>query len=310
MNSLLEKNIDAVTDKFFDGMTYTSVNVSQINPQLNPNDFQKGVNPNNSNISHFNNLKEKDKDFKLTYEENSKISWETLKLKEQINEFIKENNDLKKENQILKKKANIDNPYFRNAEREVQSSLYESLIIYLKNINLVHLMEIYQLNLQREEEIRKILESKNIPGIELIKDQIFKLNDNFVVLKNNCEKALREYHSRSKSYICYDDFENKILEHKNFTENILNLILGKFFEKKDARKDFILFKFDHNEYNQIIEDLTSELENFHKKEFSLLENYKKNFSFIEPAIEVLAKQTILESDKLNIMFNDPNYKLI
>lgn len=292
-------------------MTYTTLNNSHINPPLNINDLQKGINnPNSSQISHFNNLKDKEKDSKLINEENLKLNSELLSLKQHITELNNEIKELKKENQTLTKKANSENPYFKSAEKDAKLSLYESLIIYLKNINLVHLMEVYQLNLQREEEIRKILESKNIPGIESIKDQIFKLNDNFVVLKNNCEKALREYHLRSKSYIAYDEFENKILEHKNFTENILNLVLGKFFEKKDARKDFILFKFEHNEYNQIIEDLTSELEIFHKKEFSLLENYKKNFSFIEPAIEVLAKQTILESDKLNIMFNDPNYKLI
>jgi len=291
-------------------MTYTTVNNSHINTPLNANDLQKGFSPNASHISHLNNLRDKDKDSKNLSEENAKLNSELLNLKQQINELNNENKEFKKENQASNKKANIVNPYFKNSEKEVKSSLYESLIIYLKNINLVHLMEIYQLNLQREEEIRKILESKNIPGLELIKDQIYKLNENFGVFKTNCEKALREYHSRSKSYISYEEYENKILEHKNFTENILNLVLGKFFEKKDGRKDFILFKFEHNEYNQIIEDLTNELERFHKKEFSVLENYKKNFSFIEPAIEVLAKQTILESDKLNIMFNDPNYKLI
>ena len=289
-------------------MTYTTINNSHINPPLNLNDLQKGFNPNSSYISQTKNLR--DKDQKLINEENAKIIAELHNLKEQTSELNNENKKLKKENQILNKKPNLDNPYFKNAEIEATSSLYESLIIYLKNINLVHLMEIYQLNLQREEEIRKILESKNIPGIQLIKDQLLKLNDNFVVLKTNCEQALREYHSRSKSYIAYEEFENKILQHKIFTENILNLVLGKFFERKDARKDFILFKFEHNEYNQIIEDLTSELESFHRKEFAVLENYKKNFSSIEPAIEVLAKQTILESDKLNIMFNDPNYKLI
>jgi len=144
------------------------VNNSHINIPLNANDLQKGFNPNASHISHLNNLRDKDKDPKNLSEENAKLNSELLNLKQQIIELNNENKEFKKENQALNKKANIGNPYFENSEKEVKSSLYESLIIYLKNINLVHLMEIYQLNLQREEEIRKILESKNIPGLELI----------------------------------------------------------------------------------------------------------------------------------------------
>ncbi len=294
-------------------MTYTTLNNSYLNnPQL--------LNPNTSNISHTNNLKDKEKERDKNLiqmhvninEENTKLNSELDNLKHFLSQLNNENKELRKENQILIKKANIENPFYLSlsAQKDAKQSLYESLVIYLKNINLVHSMEVYQLNLQREEEIRKILESKNIPGIQLINDQIYNLNNNFIILRGNCEQALREYHLRSKSYIAYEVFENKILENKNFTENILNLVLSKFFEKKDARNDMIFFKFEHNEYNQIIEDLTSELESFHKKEFGLLESYKKNLSLIDPAIEVLAKQTILESEKLNIIFNDPNYKLI
>lgn len=289
-------------------MTYTTNN-SHIIPPINAMELQKMMNPNNSNNNHINNLK--DNNMKNQNEENVKLNTEISNMREKIIELNDTIFELRKENQILNnKKNNLENSNFQNAEKFVKNSLYESLIIYVKNINLLHLMEVYQLNLQREEDIRKILESKKIPEIDLIKNQILKLNENFITLKHNCENALREYHIRSKSYINYEEFENKILEHKNFTENILNLVLGKFFEKKDARKDIILFKFEHNEYNQIIEDLTAELESFHKKEFSILENYKKNFSLIEPALEVLEKQTILESDKLNVLLNNPNFKLI
>jgi len=244
-------------------------------------------------------------------EEHIKLNSEISNLKEKIVELNQIIIELRKENQILNNKKNYyNNQDYQNAEKFVKNSLYESLIIYIKNINLSHLMEVYQLNLQREEDIRKILESKKIPELTNINNQILKLSENFSSLKYNLENALREYHIRSKSYISYELYENKIIENKKFTENIMNMVLGKFFEKKDSKKDFILFRFEHNEYNQIIEDLTLELENFHKKELLVLENYKKNFSLIEPALELLQKQTILESDKLNVLLNNPNFKLI
>jgi len=286
------------------------------NPQnpatSNSYDLQKiNNNPNNQQMTQNHNIKEQDKVLNNLSEANSKLNSEIYILKEKINELNNTIKELKNENKILfDLKKNIENPHFKIGEKEVKNSLYESLIIYLKNLNLTHMMEVYQLNLQREEDIRKILESKKIPETDTIKNQIKILNDNFNILKNNCENALMEYFIRSKSYISYEDLENKVLEHKNFTENILNLVLGKFFDKKDTRSDFILFKFEHSEYNQIIEDLTTQLDTFHKKEFTFLENYRKNLNMIESAIEVLIKQTMLDSDKFNHILSNPDSKLI
>ena len=42
-----------------------------------------------------------------------------------------------------------------------KSSLYESIIIHIKMININYLLEIFDLNIQREEEVKKILEDKH-----------------------------------------------------------------------------------------------------------------------------------------------------
>lgn len=288
-------------------MTFTTVNNSAINRNAGSQDLSRLLSNNNT-------LRDKDKELKTLSEEMLRLNKEILAHKTKISELESQLENSKQENLYANnnyaKNVVNENIYYKGAEKGSKSSLYESLIIYLKNINLMHLMEVYQLNLQREEDIRKILESKGIPEKEQIKMEILKLSENFNILKANCENVIKEYQVRSKAYILYDELENKILEHKNFTENVLNLVLGKFFEKKDARKDFIFFKFEHAEYNQIIEDLTGDLEAFHKKEFLYLENYKRNLSNILPAIEVLSKQTILEGDKLNVLMNNPSYKLI
>ena len=46
-------------------------------------------------------------------------------------------------------------------EKTGESSLYESIIIHIKTLNIRYLLEIFELNLQREEEVRNILNEKN-----------------------------------------------------------------------------------------------------------------------------------------------------
>ena len=72
--------------------------------------------------------------------------------------------ELKKKLSLAIQGINDDNQLFKNVEKDKNGkiSLYESLIIHLKNINLKHLLEIYYLNLQREEEIKSILEKKEL----------------------------------------------------------------------------------------------------------------------------------------------------
>jgi hypothetical protein len=290
--------------------------INKRNNLKNPNDYLT-KNTNNNN----NNNKPETQAENLILEKNQELNKEIMLLNNEIEGLkikIRELNliieQIRNENFALNNlnntKKSLENPYFIKADTEAKSALYESLIIFLKNIQLSHILEIYKMNMEREEEIRKILETKKIPNFDEIKKQYGKLNENFIVYKTNCENALQEYYKRANAYINIEDYKNKIMENKNFTENILNTLLVKFFEKKETTKDFIFFKFDHNEYNQILEDLTIELQNFHKNELNFLEILSNNFNNIQPAIDLLEKQSVLESDKLNNIFNNPDYKLI
>jgi hypothetical protein len=80
-------------------------------------------------------------------------------------------------------------------------ALYESLIIHLKNISLKHLLEIYHLNLQREEEIKNLLEKKGNSMDYNIKKQLSDLSSNFISFKKLCENTFKDYENRSKMYI-------------------------------------------------------------------------------------------------------------
>jgi len=42
-----------------------------------------------------------------------------------------------------------------------EASLYESIIIHIKTLNVKYLLEIFDLNIQREEEVRNILSEKH-----------------------------------------------------------------------------------------------------------------------------------------------------
>ena len=111
--------------------------------------------------------------------------------------------ELKKKLSLAIQGINDDNSLFKALEKDKNGkmSLYESLIIHLKNINLKHLLEIYYLNLQREEEIKSILEKKGVNFDYNLKKNLSELNTNFISFKKLCEKNFVEYEQRSKQYI-------------------------------------------------------------------------------------------------------------
>ena len=166
----MDKNHENLTDKLLDNLTYNSIS----NSAININNSNSPGNP--SDLNKFDLLSNKDLKSEI-----NRLNLENSKLKTKIKELNSQLQELKVKLSSSNSIANLkvlsnENKYFKAGEKEVKYSLYESLIIYLKNINLHHIMEVYQLNIQREEDIKKILESKNIPGIESFKIQFSKLS--------------------------------------------------------------------------------------------------------------------------------------
>jgi len=100
-------------------------------------------------------------------------------------------------------KGNSNNEFNKIQKEKVgQSSLYESILVHIKTININYLLEIYNLNLQREEEIKKILED-NHKGKHLqeYKKHTLELIKNFDYLQSYCQEEIKLCNERSKMYI-------------------------------------------------------------------------------------------------------------
>lgn len=135
---------------------------------------------------------------KLNYEKQNKL----------INDLAQEKIKYEEEIKSLKRKLiysniNTSNPYFKQSEsnKSSKNSLYESLIIFIKNLNINHIYDLFESRNITEEPKKKLqFESKNSNDISKIKS-IYNLVNEFREYRINCESLLNEYDKRSKLYI-------------------------------------------------------------------------------------------------------------
>ena len=211
----------------------------------------------------FENLYNKGKDSNL--QEIETLQLEVTKHKEEI-KFLKRKLLLPEhsENQSLYSSNQFFNQILK--EKMGELSLYESIIIHIKTINVRFLLEIYDLNLQREEEVRNILSEKNKGNLVIVilinskkqslqeyKTKAFDLIKNFDSLKIQCEKEVKDFEERSKMYIppevkllFMQDLEKICEEYKNFTQGILDEVLNTLMGYKSEEGDFVIFKMPVN----------------------------------------------------------------
>jgi hypothetical protein len=186
--------------------------------------------------------------------------------------------------------------------KNTKISLYESLIIHLKNISLKHLLELYYVNLQREEEIKNILEKKGGGSVDYnIKKQLNDLSTNYTSLKKLCDSTFKDYENRSKMYILPEEFITKLEEYRTFTQWILDTLLNSLMTYKTELKDTIIFKLPINQYNEMLENISVHLDDFNSKLNVSLESYNKNANLVASAIEILNKQTVVDLDSINYL---------
>lgn len=101
-------------------------------------------------------------------------------------------------------KGDSNNPIFKAMEKDKssQNALYESIIVYIQNVNMKHLIELYRKDIQREEEIRTVLETKNKAPFEAsVKKQVTELLANSSTLKKLCDQSFKEYEQRAMLYV-------------------------------------------------------------------------------------------------------------
>jgi len=253
-------------------------------------------NQNNNNIQISNNTKSNIKANEdlnsYTQELESKINI----LKKKI--FISENN---------LKNASSENPDFFKANQDNQFSLYETILIYIKNINIQHLLEIYNLHLQKEDEIHKVLNSHKNPNENDLPLKIKNLSEKLFHLTKHCELAFNDYEIRSKSYISIEDFEKKLEEYKNFIEQNLNNLLSLLVANMMNNNEFVIFKLNNLEYNQALENISFNLEKYNKLNYDMIQNYKRNFYSLQSALEIIQRQARVEYENIKSIILDENY---
>ncbi len=238
-----------------------------------------------------------DKDFKT----------HAIELESQINLLKKKL--LISENNL--KNSLLENPHFNRLHEESKNSLYETILIYLKNVNIQHLLEIYKLNLQKEDELNKVANSqKKIPGANDFALNLKNLSEKLFHLTKHCELAFNDYENRSKSYISIDDLEKKLNDYKNFIEQNLNDFLSLLVSHMINNSEFVIFKLNHKDYNQALENISMNLENYNKMNFEIIENQRRNFYSLQSALEIIQKQAKIEYENVRSIIYEDNLKFI
>ena len=136
------------------------------------------------------------------------------------------------------------------------------------------------------------------------------LSEKLFHLTKHCEICFKDYESRSKAYISVEEYERKILDYKNFMESNLNDFLNLMVGNMINNNDFVIFKLHNNDYNQALENLSGNLENYNKINFEVIENYKKSYFIIQSAVEIIQNQAKIECDNLKNIINDENLKFL
>lgn len=231
--------------------------------------------------------------------------------KAQVIELESQINLLKKKLLISEnnlKNAILENPNFNKLNEESKTSLYETILIYIKNINIQHLLEIYNLHLQKEEEFNKVLNTQKNSSANDYANKIKNLSEKLFHLTKHCELAFNDYENRSKAYVSIDEFEKRLGEYKSFIEQNLNNFLTMLVRNMVNSNEFVVFKLNHGDYNQALENISSNLEHYNKVNFDVIEGYKRNYYAMQSALEIIQKQARIEYENVKSIIYEENLK--
>lgn len=160
---------------------------------------------------------------------NHKLKEENDKLSKLINDLtsekIKNDEDIKSlKKKILYHNINLNNVYYKASEtsKQSQTSLYESIIVFLKNLNMKFILDLYETKIENEDEKQKILYEKKFSNEAKNSKKYETLLIEFKDLKKECQSLFNEFDIRSKNYFTSEVYEYL---HRNSPINTLNLRL-------------------------------------------------------------------------------------
>ena len=139
--------------------------------------------------------------------EGQKLKEENEKLLKLINDLSNERIKYDEEIKSLKKKLlyhniNLNNLYYKSADsnKQTQNSLYESLLVYIRNQNMKFVLDLYEAKVENEEEKHKILFEKKFSNDLKNAKKYELLLGEFKEFKKECQVLFNEFDLRSKNY--------------------------------------------------------------------------------------------------------------
>lgn len=183
-------------------------------------------------------------------------------------------------------KSNIPlNEPFKQLEQSKNSQLYESLILFIINLKSHNSLDIFQALNENQPITNTTSNGCNI------NTQISINARSLEELRFQIEEKYTKYEKRICNSIIIQDFETIIIDAKTLYEQIIDKIIQSFYKHQRETTDnaIVTFQMPLDKYNQIISNLHTNLEKMSKKLNSILDEYKRQGSKIESAINLLMK---------------------
>ena len=140
-------------------------------------------------------------------QKSQKLREENDKLSKLINDITNEKIKYDEEIRSLKKKLlylkiNLSNQYFKALEnsKQSQNALYESILVFTRNLNLKYFIDLYEIKVENEEEKHKIIVEKKLTNDLKSCRKYELLIQEFNDFKKECQVLFNEFDIRSKNY--------------------------------------------------------------------------------------------------------------
>ncbi len=159
-------------------------------------------------------------------QKNQKLKEENEKMSKLLNDLTSEKFKNEEDLKVLKKKLlyhniNLNNVYYKAAEtsKQSQNALYESIIIFIRNLNLKFILDLYENKVENEDEKQKIIYEKKFSNEPKNSKKYESLLNEFKELKKECQMLFNEFDVRSKNYFTT---EVRLFLLRNFPTSIQN----------------------------------------------------------------------------------------
>lgn len=119
------------------------------------------------------------------------------------NEKIKYDEEIKAyKKKLLYNNINLNNPNYKAAEnsKQSQNSLYESILVFIRNLNMKFVLDVYEVKVENEEEKQKIIVDKKLTNDLKNAKKYDLLLGELREFKKECQVLFNEFDIRSKNY--------------------------------------------------------------------------------------------------------------